>query len=123
MRADPADIPSAVMVHDSDEGADKVRGEPRATTTVRDGSGTVVDADLTRRASPSARRGDARLVPIADGPRYRLGEVLGEGGMGEVLLAHDEHIGRDVAIKRIRSTEPSAEGLSRFLREAAVPGR
>jgi serine/threonine-protein kinase len=43
--------------------------------------------------------------------------------MGEVLLAHDDHIGRDVAIKRIRTTEPSAEELSRFVREARVQGR
>jgi hypothetical protein len=100
------------MVDDADDGVDTVRG----------GSPMFV-LDQTRLDSPSARhRSDTRPPPAIE-VRYRFGEVLGEGGMGEVLLAHDEHIGREVAVKRIRSTEPSAEELSRFLREARVQGR
>ena len=55
--------------------------------------------------------------------RYTLGPILGRGGMGEVYSAHDEQIGRPVAIKRLRSTAPSADALARFLREARIQGR
>src|SRR5262245_31132643 len=55
------------------------------------------------------------------GPRYVLGDAIGEGGMGEVLEATDTQIGRAVAIKRMRgAAEISA---SRFLREARIQGR
>ncbi len=54
---------------------------------------------------------------------YTIGEVIGRGGMGEVLLAHDCTIGRDVAIKRMRAAHPSEDALARFLREAKIQAR
>ncbi|MBL9020259.1 MAG: protein kinase [Myxococcales bacterium] len=53
--------------------------------------------------------------------RYELGELIGRGGMGEVVAATDQQIGRTVAVKRIRSNDPAA--VTRFLREARVQGR
>src|SRR5690606_30539229 len=58
-----------------------------------------------------------------DDRRYTFGALLGHGGMGEVVLAYDEHIGREVAVKRIRAEDPSSEELARFVREARVQGR
>jgi serine/threonine-protein kinase len=84
----------------------------------------VPPIERTRPDSPTARnRSDFNLPPAGDRARYRFGEILGEGGMGEVLLGYDEHIGRDVAVKRIRTAEPSPEELARFVREARVQGR
>jgi len=52
---------------------------------------------------------------------YQIRTLIGRGGMGEVYLAHDGKLGRDVAIKTLPkefSEEP--ERLSRFRREARV---
>ncbi len=54
---------------------------------------------------------------------YVFGEVIGRGGIGEVIAAHDLRIGRDVAVKRLRTTNPSEDAVSRFLREARIQGR
>src|SRR5690348_15756493 len=56
--------------------------------------------------------------------RYRERMLLGKGGMGEVRLCRDEHIGRDVALKIVppdHATDPRA--VARFLKEARLQGR
>jgi len=54
---------------------------------------------------------------------YMFGAVIGRGGIGEVVAAHDLRVGRDVAIKRLRSTNPTDSEVQRFLREARIQAR
>jgi hypothetical protein len=65
-------------------------------------------------------QGRARRLSLQD---YNLGDILGSGGMGDVIVAHDKQIGRDVAIKQLRVDAPSADIVARFLREARIQAR
>jgi eukaryotic-like serine/threonine-protein kinase len=51
--------------------------------------------------------------------KYRLRRLLGSGGMGEVRLAHDVALNRDVAIKFISADHVSdSDSRRRLVREA-----
>ncbi len=62
------------------------------------------------------RRGERPSPPAKVGP-YRIESRLGAGGMGEVYQAHDERLGRWVAVKKIHA-ESDEEGRARLRREA-----
>jgi serine/threonine-protein kinase len=50
---------------------------------------------------------------------YRIVRSIGAGGMGEVFLADDEKLGRQVALKVLSDTfAPEPERCARFAREA-----
>lgn len=54
--------------------------------------------------------------------RYRLIRKLGQGGLGRVWLAYDEHLKRPVAVKEITAPDQSS-AHERFRREAEITGR
>ena len=48
---------------------------------------------------------------------YKIDRLLGKGGMGEVYLAYEESIQREVALKVIKSNASDKESVTRFLNE------
>jgi serine/threonine-protein kinase len=86
------------------------------------------DPDATATLDP-ARVVDARIAPtrgvpefpIRDWDRYRPLRFLGQGAMGKVFLAHDLRLGREVAIKFVRSDDPAH--VARLISEARAQAR
>jgi eukaryotic-like serine/threonine-protein kinase len=109
-------------------------GEPlhdHAARTVDPGrSATVayIGPDLGgERCGESPRTGGSAQVPnlpVGAGERYRIIRPHARGGLGEVFLALDPELDRQVALKELQSfhaDDPVSQ--SRFLREARVTGR
>ncbi len=76
-----------------------------------------MDGEGTTRVSGDGadpRPGDAGQVVAG---RYRLGPLLGRGGVADVHRASDDLLGREVAVKLVRSEQPDPAALERFAAE------
>jgi serine/threonine protein kinase len=62
-------------------------------------------------------------ISVRDRPRYQETRPLGEGGVGEVVMARDNDIERYVAVKRLRPELQGTTALARFVEEIRVVGQ
>jgi tetratricopeptide (TPR) repeat protein/predicted Ser/Thr protein kinase len=113
-RAEAATLPVAQPLSpaddDGDDGDDEGGGD--------DGSVDSLLEQVARSLSSDA----ARVAALLEGARrYRIGALLGEGGMGAVFRAWDAVLERTVAIKVLREDNPAT--VERFLREARAQAR
>ena len=75
-------------------------------------------------AAAPAPASDAPPVWTDAGPRYAGMRFHARGGLGEVFVARDVRLRREVALKRIKpSRAHQAAGRARFLAEAEITGR
>ena len=98
---------------------------PKSTAGSRRDSGETVPTE----ASSSARRGgdDDRTLDLpaeaTDSTRFRILRLHDRGGLGEVYVALDRELNREVALKRIRDEHAdNTQGQARFVVEAEITG-
>lgn len=103
-------------------GADEAAGEGNFLE-----SRFIAGADLAQE-SPEPTKPFAERVSqegANEGPsRFRIISRYEQGGLGEILIAHDTQLDRDVAVKQIRPMWlEHDEAKARFIQEAEVTGR
>jgi serine/threonine-protein kinase len=109
-------------------------GSPQASLAAV--AGPEVRQALSALEDPEVRRSLASLTdvppdlhptinyPLPSRQRYVLAHLHARGGIGQIWLAHDPQIGRDVALKELRPERAGHEpSTARFLQEARVTGR
>ena len=88
------------------------------------------DHDIYATVAPSAISGSnvpssapSATFPSMSGLRFRILRPHARGGLGEVYVAHDEELHREVALKQIQGrAADDPESRSRFLLEAEITG-
>ncbi len=115
--AKPASAPKAGVAKVREAGP----GSGRRNSAVSDEAASEAARDA---ASDTSQEVEGRLLA----GRYRLGDVLGRGGMGTVWRAVDETLGRTVAVKELRFPTAIDEDekrrlITRTLREAKAIAR
>jgi hypothetical protein len=69
---------------------------------------------------PEVRTLSVPELPHELAERYEVRRILGVGGFGRVLLAHDRRADREVALKLLADAPGATDARERFLREARV---
>lgn len=113
--------------------ADSIPGVPRMDEKTEPSLITVLCLNCGVPSTAEASRPDAKLSFVCDNcreklrknpqpiPNYQMMRVLGQGGMGSVMLARSEKDGSAVAIKTLLpEVAVSEQSLKRFMREIEV---
>jgi tRNA A-37 threonylcarbamoyl transferase component Bud32/tetratricopeptide (TPR) repeat protein len=104
------------------DATDEQEGVEALASAGRLGEPSPHDLEHRRIVSLARRRlfGRGEIPQIG---RFRVERRIGAGGMGEVYLAHDDELGRKVAIKRVRASLDRPQVQERLRREARALAR
>jgi eukaryotic-like serine/threonine-protein kinase len=106
--------------------AETAVGAPAASAAV-DPYATRLPDPETRSPASQAYSNDANQSAASAahlGMRFRILKLHAKGGLGQVSVAHDDELHRDVALKEIQNRyADDRDSRDRFLREARITGR
>ena len=120
----------------SEDGGPVPPAKPRVSSTAEDafaatgapiapaGRDAEISVDETIAAPVSAAPAGepaASVLPTVAATHYRTDQEIARGGMGRIVAAEDQRLGRRVALKQL--IEPSGDSVGRFQREALITAR
>ncbi len=111
----------AAFLHKACQGSDDIRREVESLIASHEQTGTFIDAPAFEVAAHLLAEDDRLLRDGQVIGDYRVLKQLGRGGMGEVYLARDQKLGRNVALKVLpHSFNEYTDRLRRFETEACA---
>ncbi|MGE3805027.1 MAG: protein kinase, partial [Gemmataceae bacterium] len=113
-------VDDSVQTGPEDQTVAAAGGRPPSVDEFATEPPSITDSQAPTLAAPGVAGAPPTPLPAL---RYRILRAHAKGGLGEVFLARDEELGREVALKEIQARfADSPEQRARFLQEAEITG-